>query len=497
MTNTLEADSAIPDLVADRPVAEGPPVDTAVAHTLSVAELEDQLCTLYGQLAAGEAEFLRLLAEFDEREGWGGWGVRSCAHWLSLRCGMRLGAARERVRVAKALTRLPLVRSTFAAGQLSYCKVRALTRVATTATEADLVEVARGATGAQLERIVRTWAALLTPEMSASRNLRRSCTRREQPDGSVIFTVRLAPEDAAVLDSAIAAARAVTDDEQGQPRETPEEKQLAAELTVEPPFVRATADAVVLLAESFLTPSAVAGDAAGAEPRIVVHADADWLLADPDVTADPAAPTTPPFPVAAPPTVELQARALPTQRAHVDGGPPLSRAVVLRLLCEASVAVMTHAADGQPLDLGRTRRNASAKQRAALHARDGTCRFPGCTQRHRLIPHHVRWWSMGGPTDLDNLVLLCRAHHRAVHDVGYTIASRGRGDFVFFRPDGRPLPPPGPSRPSSHDVARPGLTQGWDTAEPITADTISPTWGGERLDLRMLVDGLAQQYLAA
>ena len=154
----------------------------ADVSALTIDELEDGLRRLAAQLAAAECDFLSLLAEFDRRDGWGGWGMRSAAHWLSLHCGMQLGAARERVRVARALPHLPLVRQAFSEGRLTYCKVRALTRVATPVTEADLVEVALAATGAQLERVVRQWRTTLVAEMSASSQLRRGLRRREEID---------------------------------------------------------------------------------------------------------------------------------------------------------------------------------------------------------------------------------------------------------------------------------------------------------------------------
>ena len=169
----------------------------ADVSALTTEQLEDGMRRLAAQLAAGECDFLSLLAEFDRRDGWGGWGVRSAAHWLSLHCGMRLGAARERVRVAHALPHLPLIRQAFAEGRLSYCKVRALTRVATPVTEPELVEVALAATGAQLERVVRQWRTTLVAEMSASSQLRRGLRRREEIDGSVVYTLRVPPEDAA------------------------------------------------------------------------------------------------------------------------------------------------------------------------------------------------------------------------------------------------------------------------------------------------------------
>ncbi|MDQ1614255.1 MAG: hypothetical protein QOJ60_194, partial [Actinomycetota bacterium] len=131
--------------------------------------------------------------------------------------------ARERVRVARTLLLLPKVAAALAEGQLSYCKVRALSRVATPVTEDELLEVARSCTGAQLERVVRSWRQALTAEDSASATLRRKLTRRVEPDGSVTFTIRVPPDEVPVVDAALdRAARVVLDDE-GRPIEVAEE----------------------------------------------------------------------------------------------------------------------------------------------------------------------------------------------------------------------------------------------------------------------------------
>jgi hypothetical protein len=109
------------------------------------------------RLAAATAAWLRLIAEFDEREGWHGYGITSCAHWLAWQCGLSPGAAREHVRVARALQSLPLIEAAFTEGRLSYSKVRALTRVAEPDSEASLLEVALELTASQVERTVRQW----------------------------------------------------------------------------------------------------------------------------------------------------------------------------------------------------------------------------------------------------------------------------------------------------------------------------------------------------
>jgi hypothetical protein len=124
---------------------------------LSVAVLDDEICSLAARINVATARLLLLVGEFDAREGWAGYGVKSCAHWLSWKCRLGAHAAREQVRVARALRELPLITAEFGAGRLSYAKVRALTRIATDDTEADLVELAHAATAAQLERTVAGW----------------------------------------------------------------------------------------------------------------------------------------------------------------------------------------------------------------------------------------------------------------------------------------------------------------------------------------------------
>ena len=122
-----------------------------------LADLARQITSGAVRLAAATAAWLVLVAEFDRREGWGAVGIRSCAHWLAWQCGLSPGAAREHVRVARALTTLPAIAAAFASGRLSYAKVRALTRVAEPATEDALLELAHEATAAQVERVVRAW----------------------------------------------------------------------------------------------------------------------------------------------------------------------------------------------------------------------------------------------------------------------------------------------------------------------------------------------------
>ena len=164
------------------------------------------------------------------------------------------------------------------------------------------------------------------------------------------------------------------------------------------------------------------------------------------------------------------------------GGIHVSAETARRLACDAGTVSMRHGPDGEILDVGRRTRTISPALRRALQARDRRCRFPGCRHR-RVDAHHIEHWADGGATTLDNLVLLCRRHHRAVHEEGFRVTLDAAGDVTFLRPDGRPLP----EAPAAPEWTGPPLA-------PLTArlqregvsidpDTATPDWRGERLDL--------------
>ncbi len=198
---------------SDRPgsvfAAVSPPADAAASPAepfrVPLERLEAQICELAGHLAAATCRFLVLLADFDARRGWASWEMNSCAQWLSWKCQMSSGTAREHVRVARALRELPVIRARFAAGRLSYAKVRALTRIATPATEAGLAELAGPMTASQLERFARAHRQVTAADDAAAR-VRRRLTWRFEEDGSLSGTFRLPPLQGAVLLKALRAA---------------------------------------------------------------------------------------------------------------------------------------------------------------------------------------------------------------------------------------------------------------------------------------------------
>jgi hypothetical protein len=399
-------------------------------------QLEEEICTLAAHLAAATCRWLLLVAEFDAREGWAEWGVASCAHWLSWRCGIGLHAAREHTRVARMLGGLPLVREAFAAGELSYSKVRALTRVASEKTEAQLVELARHATGAQLEKVSRQYRRVLRANCEQAQSLheRQRLSTYWDEDGMLVVQGRLTPEDGAALTAALERAA----------ESVPEEmRELGG------PAIRA---------------QALVGLAAGGQPmtEVVVHVDAGTLASD-----------------------EIE------QRSEVADGPALAPETVRRLGCDAAVVTMIER-DGKPLSVGRRTRAIPPALRRALRSRDRGCRFPGCTHTRHLHAHHIRHWARGGPTELGNLVQLCSYHHRLVHEGGYRVLSTRGAGLEFRRPDGCVIAEhcemraaSGPGIAGHH--RRQGLRIGPDTCRPLSA--------GDRLDYDIAVEGLIRQEL--
>lgn len=396
---------------------------------LPVAELARAITAGAVRLAAATAAWLRLIAEFDAREGWAGYGIRSCAHWLSWQCGLSPNAAREHVRVARALRHLPAIAAAFGDGRLSYAKVRALTRVAEPATEAALLEFAVEATASQIERTVREWrradaraAADEAADEAVGEESVRPAPQEEfdaywDDDGMLVLRARLSVDNGAPFLAGItslvertarrdrAAARSAQNAAAGPraPRLADDEDELVAAREA------TTARRCAALAE-LAGAAADADRRAGDPPRreVVVHVDAAVL-------ADDAA----------------------AGRAYVDGGPALSAAQARRMLCEATVLTMLEA-DREVLALGRGRRLASRAQRRALLRRDGGCARPGCaeTRLERLHAHHMRHWLFGGRTDISNLVLLCDTDHGLAHDLDLVLSRHDR-QLVAVAPDGR------------------------------------------------------------
>jgi len=434
---------------------------TLVATHHAVAELDrlgDEIAELSAHLDAATARLLELIRQFDARGGWNN-GFQSCGHWLSWRVGLDLGAARERVRVAHALETLPRLAEALARGELSYAKVRALTRVATPATEARLLAVGRAGTAAHVERIVRGWRRV--DRLAEAREAARQYAGRglhvvQDEDGTVVIRGRLTPEVGALLVRALDAARETLYQRLRRAENVPS----AADPAMQAPTrAQQQADALALLAETALHHELDPG-APGERYQVVVHVDAAVL-------DDPA---------------QLGQTAL-------EGGIRVSAEMSRRLACDASRVVMRHDQDGQVVEVGARTRTIPPALRRALHHRDKSCRFPGCGGRVGQ-GHHVRHWANGGPTTLTNLVLLCRRHHRAVHEEGYQVARGPDGIFRFMRPDGRALPDVPPPAAVPDDPVETLRATNEARHLRIHARTGCSGWLGERLDVGWAIDVL-------
>ncbi|WP_007509109.1 HNH endonuclease signature motif containing protein [Pseudofrankia saprophytica] len=244
-------------------------------ETAPLPELEAEICGWAGRIAAATCQMLRVLAAFDRRQGWSGLGMSTCAQWLSWRCGISVRTAQEHVAVARALEGLPAVRAAFAAGRLSYSKVRAVARVAEPASEPSWLAHALHCTAGQLERLVSRFHQLTADpsEQSAARKV----SWRTGSDGLFRLSAVLTAEEGARLSVAIDAARAALDDVTPPPVDgEPGPVSVDGEIVAAPRDRRADADALVSLAEGFLCrPVPALMDPAH---TLTVHVDAETLL---------------------------------------------------------------------------------------------------------------------------------------------------------------------------------------------------------------------------
>ena len=399
-----------------------------------------------------------------------------------------------------------------ACGKISYSKVRALTRIASPATEARLLAVACGANAAQVERLVRGWRQADRDAQADGEQVRlasRMLSTQVDDDGMLVLRARLTPEVGAVLLHAVQAAL----------------EQVPAAAGAEATIAQRRADTLGLVAESALAGGLDPGNP-GDRFQVTVHVPVDTLasrepvVAAPPVRAATRAASTPDVsaetcemssaqaggrhavsaaaadvaraagsgtpdvsaetcavgdaqaggrhavsattagvahaaasgtPDVSAETCEVgeggctpaaQATDLDAGRAVIKqaGGLHLGTAAARRVACDAGLVALRHGVDGEVLDVGRRTRTVPTALRRALHDRDdGQCQFPGCNSRH-CDAHHVVHWADGGDTRLRNLVLLCRFHHRAVHEEGFQVNSDADGQFRFLRPDGVPLP---------------------------------------------------------
>lgn len=423
--------------------------------------LADQITELAAHLDAGQYQLLRLIERFDREEGWAGAGVRSCAHWLSWQCGMNLGAARERVRVARALPALPQISAVFAEGRISYSKVRAMTRVATPANEDVLLNVALHGTASHVETQVRTYRRFKRVEAldhARQQHFQRQASCRQDVDGSFILRARLTPEQGALVAKALERAGIeLFEETRNEPDDVSAETPRAPiDMAIPNAAASSRADALVRVAEAYLGGAGTTAD--HADCTVHIHTDIETLKDDGEGA-----------------------------ESTLDGHGNVSTETSRRLSCDAGVVHWLDTHKGQPMSIGRKSRTVPPAIRRALQRRDGGCRFPGCSCKRFVDAHHIHHWADGGETALDNLVLLCRNHHRKVHEDGFGVHMKD-GQPVFTLPSGTVLPE-SPETRFRGNVLR--LKRGnRQSGVAITPSTAIPRWQGESTDVDLVIQGL-------
>ena len=310
--------------------------------------LEATLIESWREVSKSTHRFLILLREFDLRQGWKAYGNADCAEWLNWKCGISRVTAQEKVRIAKALWGLPRIEAAFARGELSYSKVRALSRVATDKDEAELLRFALASSAAHVEaycRRLRNGDAEVSESDAKRLHEARSLTRSFREDGSGTLLVEMPREEIELVLNAVEFVG----------RSLPEDPSRSL-------FAKG-ADALLQMARDALA-GRVEGGSAGENYQVIVHVDAKALSGN-------------------------------------GGESDLPLPTVKRLCCEGNVTPMAHDDAGKPLDVGRKQRLVTGALKKAVFARDRGCTFPGCHHTRFLDTHHIKHWADGGETNLE------------------------------------------------------------------------------------------------
>ena len=411
-------------------------------------DLETDIVSLHQRVTATEYEFLVAVREFDLRQGWKEYCFNNCAEWLNFKCGIDTATGREKLRVAHALWCLPRISAAYKSGELSYSKARSITRLATPENERELVEYAIPATAEQVQKHCQD---LRNADRDASTvdvnrlHQQRYLSRTLHGDGSMTISVELTQEAGELVIKALECAMGAACsgsassecESQGcgstgcgnsglHSRSAHGDKDL---------FLSKQADALVAISQAYLSGGSGKTTSTADHYQVMVHAAA--------VAVDEAA---------------LREAPGLTSKSEL----PLES--IRSLCCDGSLIPVTEDDKGNPLNVGRKHRVVQPALRRALLSRDKCCRFPGCTHKlwidaqslPRFIGYHVTHWIDGGETSLENVMLLCSAHHRLLHSAhhrllhsahhrllhegGFSIKKNFEGDWYFLNARGRAIP---------------------------------------------------------
>ena len=499
---------------------------------VTTAELETSITSLCADMNAATYRQLSMIAEFDLRCGWGDDGTRSCAHWLNWHCGISTGTAREKVRVAHALKKLPKTSLAFASGELSYSKARAITRVGTVNNEDYLLSYARYGSASHLDNVVKLYrtqydsagqlmcdyhAPMCAPDSELDPALLsdeerfaienegamhnhdyRQVTSYWDEHGCLIIKARLTAEQGAVVMKAMDVAM-----EELKAREP------SVESTIMSENGETDAEAAPHSLHSHDHQSQKENyqdenyqdrklqeeidekkemDKCRLENRRATRRRADSLvlMAEALLRDTKVASTTDDrYQVVVNVDSQVLAKEVfekPDGRpdCYIDGQVALPVETARRLSCSCKI-VTALTCGGEPLSVGRSSRAISLPIQRALNLRDGGCTFPGCDCRKHLEAHHIVHWANGGETSLENLTQVCHYHHQLLHEGQYSVERLPNGQLLFRHPDGRELR----QQPMSSDAAIDASDLASSNAEPWS-------WCGDSMDYSVALSGLAR-----
>lgn len=356
---------------------------------------EEIIVQLHALEMAIKQQKLEAIHRHDIRGAWRRDGANSMVNWLCGRLNVSFANAKAMVECAEALEQLPATKEALGRGAISYDQVRDLVRFATPERDEELANQAPGWSAAEVRKRARDEAPITQQDIHDTYRKRFFSLNWDERERLCHLSGILPAEEGAVLEKALL--------------------RIAQEMNIDPAhstYNRINADALVHLASLRL-----GSDDDTDRATVVVNIDMDTLAGGEGV-------------------------------GHLENGIPVPVPTVRRLSCDGRVQPFTADKHGTALGIGRASRKIPAWLLRQIKERDGHCTFPGCYYDKWLHAHHVKHWATGGPTDLDNLVMLCGPHHRLVHDGGWKLRRREDETIEFVRPNGLVLQRgPTPLRP--------------------------------------------------
>ncbi len=414
-----------------------------------------------------------MLAEFDRRKGWCQKGMRSCSQWLNWKCGLSYTTAREKLRVAHCLEKLPHINEAFEKGELSYSKVRDMSRVATDDNEDILINVAKGGTAEHVAKLVRKYQRVDEEQNSVEavdEYLQRKLNYFQDENGMWVLHAKLPQVEGGLLIKAL--EELIRQEGKNASAEAPEEEQHNAPVVEKTSNSQNRADALAKIAEHFIATATVDDENGGVQTlaghercQVVLHLSVDSLKAEHKHSNNCSSSNHNP--------------------QHMDYQ-WISKANTKRFSSDASLYTVLEDTYGNVLNLSRKTRTVSTALKRALNLRDTTCRFPGCCANNYVDFHHIQHWSNGGRTGPDNLIKLCRFHHRLLHKGHYTVHIQEQTEhnhgqkWIFKTADGEIIESNPTLTISGPTMGAGGIMEvKWPD---INSKTGVPRWRGEPLD---------------